>query len=111
MIWLCLLAVAHLLPAGRAQPRPAQVHRSRMRSDWLWQWQDSYDGMSTSWQVRTAGDDGSTMTRMAECVPMVPLSSFLLEIKVKYSYQLSEQSSIVRTRAVLRTNHELIPGS
>jgi hypothetical protein len=67
--------------------------------------------MSTSWQVRTAGNDGSRMTRMAECVPMVPLSSFLLEIKVKYSYQLSEQSSIVRTRAVPRTNHELIPGS
>jgi hypothetical protein len=37
------LSVAHLLPAGRAQPRPAQVHRSRMRSGWLWQWQDSYE--------------------------------------------------------------------
>lgn len=28
--------------SSSATPGWAQVHRSRMRSGWLWQWQDSY---------------------------------------------------------------------
>lgn len=49
--------------------------------------------MSTSWQVRTAGNDGSRMTRMAECVPMVPLSSF--SVGDKSEILLSAERAII----------------